>query len=42
MQAKAKFDAASQAGKAKNVGIKAMEIYFPRQCVDQEDLGGYS
>lgn len=38
MLAKEKFDAQSQAGKAKNVGIKAMEIYFPRQCVDQEDL----
>ncbi|KAI9028574.1 hydroxymethylglutaryl-coenzyme A synthase C terminal-domain-containing protein [Hyaloraphidium curvatum] len=38
MLAKAKFDAASRAGKARDVGICAMEVYFPRQCVDQEDL----
>lgn len=26
----------------KDVGILAMEIYFPRTCVDQTELGKYN
>ena len=26
------------AGRPQNIGIKAIEIYFPHQCVDQSEL----